>query len=463
MSESFNPSHCTIESAMIKSADNRDASITALIYGFNLKQSIYSSSFSGTLKVLDLVGTLHDFPLRAEEELELIIKGHDLQTELNIKGQIIKIDGLFKNDLGDGYFYTLHFVSRTTFRAGIQSVITAFTNKSGSHAAKQLFKKYFNQGKELTLATSVGEMPDNSESLQLSSNKGRAFYIEESDGQMRTIIPDYTPVQAMNFLASKSKAGTQSPSNMFRFFETFGGYYWVTDEWLLKRAMKNANKIKDFYYLSFSEQDASQYADIMVRNVVSFENSNHVDTAADLDSGAYKNTVMEIDFVNHTRTSYNFDYQKAKKKYIGMSGQPRTSNVGAVHSDKFITETFKDTNKNAKQFVVYRDWQPDGVTSIPGQVLRTPQNMVEIIQNRVAYNYHLNNSTVSLGIEGRIDLVPGDVINLITQEPSIALENKQNERLSGKYLIAAVDHSMDQNTLKTQVEAIKYGWQKGDI
>ena len=463
MSESFNPSHCTIESAMIKSADNRDASITALIYGFNLKQSIYSSSFSGTLKVLDLVGTLHDFPLRAEEELELIIKGHDLQTELNIKGQIVKIDGLFKNDLGDGYFYTLHFVSRTTFRAGIQSVITAFTNKSGSHAAKQLFKKYFNQGKELTLATSVGEMPDNSESLQLSSNKGRAFYIEESDGQMRTIIPDYTPVQAMNFLASKSKAGTQSPSNMFRFFETFGGYYWVTDEWLLKRAMKNANKIKDFYYLSFSEQDASQYADIMVRNVVSFENSNHVDTGAGIDSGAYKNTVMEIDFVNHTRTSYNFDYQKAKKKYIGMAGQPRTSNVGAVHSDKFITETFKDENKNAKQFVVYRDWQPDGVTSIPGQVLRTPQNMVEIIQNRVAYNYHLNNSTVSLGIEGRIDLVPGDVINLITQEPSIALENKQNERLSGKYLIAAVDHSMDQNTLKTQVEAIKYGWQKGDI
>ena len=74
MSESFNPSHCTIESAMIKSVDNRDASITALIYGFNLKQSIYSSSFSGTLKVLDQVGTLHDFPLRAEEELELIKK-----------------------------------------------------------------------------------------------------------------------------------------------------------------------------------------------------------------------------------------------------------------------------------------------------------------------------------------------------------------------------------------------------
>ena len=201
----------------------------------------------------------------------------------------------------------------------------------------------------------------------------------------------------------------------------------------------------------------------MVRNVVSFVNSNHVDTGADIDSGAYKNTVMEVDFVNHSREYYNFDYQTAKNKYISMTGQPRTSNVGAVHSDDFIKKVFHDDNKNAKQYVVYRDWQPDGVTSIPGQVLRTPQQMVEIIQNRVAYNYHLNNSTVSLGIEGRIDLVPGDVINLITQEPNIALENKQNERLSGKYLIASVDHSMEMNTLSTKVEAIKYGWQKGDI
>ena len=185
--------------------------------------------------------------------------------------------------------------------------------------------------------------------------------------------------------------------------------------------------------------------------------------ATDMKSGVAAFVASAIDFVNHTRTSYNFDYQNAKKKYIGMTGQPRTSNAGAVHSDKFIKETFKDENKNAKQYVVYRDWQPDGVASIPGQVLRTPQNMVEIIQNRVAYNYHLNNSTVSLGIEGRIDLVPGDVINLITQEPNIALENKQNSRLSGKYLIASVDHSMEMNTLSTKVEAIKYGWQGGDI
>lgn len=462
--ESFNPSLCTIEQAVLKTVDGRLKDITALIYGFNIKSSIYDSSFSASLNVFDSVGVLHNLPLRAEEELDLQLLGHDFQTELNIKGQIIKIDNVNKNTQGDGYFYKLHFVSRTTFRAGIQSVITAFNNKSGSYAAKQIFKKYFNQDKTLVLSQAQkdpDDLPDDSSALQITSNKGRTFYLEESDGQFRTIIPDYTPVQAMNFLAAKTKAKSSS-SSLFRFFETYDGYYWVTDEWLLKRANRNKRKIKDLYYMSFAESHP-KYADRMVRHVKSFENSTHVDTGADLDSGAYKNTVMEVDFVNHTRNYYNYDYQENKKKYTSMTGQPRTSNVGAVHSDEFIKETFKDDNKNAKQYVVYRDWQPDDVATVPGQVLRSPQNMVEIIQNRVAYAHHLNNSKANIELEGRIDLVPGDVINLITQEPTIELKDEINKRLGGNYLVSMVIHSMDKNILTTQVEIMKYGWQAGDV
>ncbi len=459
--ESFNPSLVTVERAILKSVDRRTENIGPMIYGFNLKSSIYDSAFQGSLNVFDSVGMLHDFPLRAEEELDLVLLGHDLQTELNIQGQIIKIDDVSKNEQGDGYFYSLHFVSRTSFRAGIQSVITAFNNKSGSYCAKQLFKKYFNKDKSFNIAGAL--IPDESEALQISSNKGRVFYIENSEGQFRTIIPDYTPGQSMSFLAAKSKAKSTSPSSLFRFFETYDGFYWVTDEWLLKRAKADLeNKVKVLYYMPFSEQHP-EYADRMVRNVKSFQNSTHVDTGADIDSGAYKNTVMEIDFVNHTRNYYNYDYEKNKKKYTSMTGAPRTSNIGAVHSDTFIKDVFKDENKNAKQYVVYRDWQPDDIASVPGQVLRTPQNMVDIIQNRVAYNYHLNNAKANIELEGRIDLVPGDVIDLITQEPSIELKDEKNKRLGGKYLVSMVIHSMNEGTLTTQAEIMKYGWQAGNV
>ena len=462
MAESFNPSLVTIETAMLKTVDGRQHNISPMIYGFSIKSSIYDSSFTATLSIFDSLGFLHNFPLRAEEELDLQLLGHDFQTELNIKGQIIKIDNVTKNTQGDGYFYTLHFVSRTSYRAGIQSIITAFNNKSGSYCAKQLFKKYFNQDKALNSSTKSEEMPGESSRLQITSNKGRSFYLEDSDGQFRTIIPDYTPAQAMNFLAAKSKAKSSSPSSLFRFFETYDGYYWVTDEWLLKRAKFNKKKIKTLYYMPFTELHP-QYSERMIRNVKSYENTTHVDTSADLNSGAYKNKVMEVDFVNHTRNYYSYDYQTNKNKYVGMTGQPRTSNVGAVHSDAFLKETFKDENKNAKQYVVYRDWQPDDIASVPNQTLRTPQSMVEIIQNRVAYAHHLNNSKANIELEGRIDLVPGDVIDLITQEPSIELKDERNKRLGGKYLVSMVVHTMQEGTLTTQAEIMKYGWQAGDV
>ena len=464
MADSFNPSLCTIEKATVRSVDGREQDITPLIYGFNIVSSIYESSISANLRCYDSVGTLHKFPLRAEEELDLELKGHDLQTSMVIQAQIIKINNVSKNEQGDGYYYTLHFVTRTTFRAGIQSIITAFNNKTASFCAKELLKKYYNSNKELVESNSNLKefMPEGSTKYKLSSNKGRNFYIEDSDGQMRTIIPDYTPAQAMNFLAAKAKAKSLSPSSLFRFFETFNDYYWVTDEWMLKLGAANPTHTKDLYYMSFAENHP-EYADRIVRHVKALENTSHVDTGQDLDSGAYKNTVMEVDFVNHTRKYFNYEYGEAKKKYISMSGSPKTSNVGAVHSDKFLKEVFKDENKNAKQYVVYRDWQADGVASVPGQTVRPQQNMVEIIQNRVAYNHHLNNSKVNIELEGRIDLMPGDLINLITQEPNIELENKRNERYSGKYLISMVNHNMDQNVLTTQVEMMKYGFQKGDV
>ena len=100
MADSFNPSLCTIEKGTVRSVDGREQDITPLIYGFNIVSSIYESSISANLRCYDSVGTLHKFPLRAEEELDLELKGHDLQTSMVIQAQIIKINNvsLFSNN-----------------------------------------------------------------------------------------------------------------------------------------------------------------------------------------------------------------------------------------------------------------------------------------------------------------------------------------------------------------------------
>jgi hypothetical protein len=415
----------------------------------------------GTIQVYDSVGTLHNHPLRGEERLDLTLKGHDFQTEVIITGQIVRIDNVKTNTAGDGYFYDLHFVTLSSYEAGIQSVIAPYQNMTGSAAAKSVFKKYFNKGKSLTPFADAREaLPIESQRYKMQGSKERRFYLENSKNKLHCIIPDFSPAEAMNFLASKSLATSASPSNMFRFFETYNGYYWCTDEWLLKMAKENKKKIKDLYYMPFSEKDPRK-AELISQTLQSFENTNHVNTEADIDSGGYTNTVLEIDLITHHAQYHNFNYEEQKRKFTQMGGAPLTSNTGAVHSEKFIKKTF--TPGNGNQSVVFRDWQADGTETKPEQKIREPQNMVEIIQNRKAYNHHLNNSQVQISIQGRLDLQPGEVVNVIVQEPNVELSAENNERLSGLYLISSVSHSIQENQLNTSAEITKYDWNRGDL
>jgi hypothetical protein len=332
---------------------------------------------------------------------------------------------------------------------------------TGSAAAKSVFKKYFNKGKSLTPFADAREaLPIESQRYKMQGSKERRFYLENSKNKLHCIIPDFSPAEAMNFLASKSLATSASPSNMFRFFETYNGYYWCTDEWLLKMAKENKKKIKDLYYMPFSEKDPRK-AELISQTLQSFENTNHVNTEADIDSGGYTNTVLEIDLITHHAQYHNFNYEEQKRKFTQMGGAPLTSNTGAVHSEKFIKKTF--TPGNGNQSVVFRDWQADGTETKPEQKIREPQNMVEIIQNRKAYNHHLNNSQVQISIQGRLDLQPGEVVNVIVQEPNVELSAENNERLSGLYLISSVSHSIQENQLNTSAEITKYDWNRGDL
>ena len=81
----------------------------------------------------------------------------------------------------------------------------------------------------------------------------------------------------------------------------------------------------------------------------------------------------------------------------------------------------------------------------------------------MAYNYHLQNTKVSAGMKGRIDIKPGEVIDLSTLEPSVALSPEQNKRLQGKWLIMSTTHELDMNELICKMELVKYDWDRGIV
>ena len=254
---------------------------------------------------------------------------------------------------------------------------------------------------------------------------------------MRVTIPDYAPATAMSFLARKAYS-RKSLSSMFRFFETIKGYFWVTDEWLLQNG--KAAGAKSLHYAPGTTIPLDPREQISItQSVEKLDSSSHINTMLDIDGGGYKNTVIEIDLTQHTKTVYSYDYLKSKRKYKGMGGQTPTY-VNTMSYD-FIKKTF--TADNGVNHFVIRDWAAPGFEAKAGMVPREDQFMPEIISNRIAYNYHLTNSSVTVNMKGRLDIQPGDIINLTVQEPDVSLSGKMNTRKSGLYLVFNTVHAID--------------------
>jgi hypothetical protein len=248
----------------------------------------------------------------------------------------------------------------------------------------------------------------------------------------------------------------ETPSNSFKFFETLDNFYFATDEYFIKTAQRK--DLVDLFYSPSSNADGRDPSDQINRveelNVV----SRGIDTASDIFSGSYRNRITEIDFLRRKVVHNIFDYSK-DANYIDMSGNTRNLSDNP-HTEAFRNDMF--TDENAKDFLVYKDFQQPG--DIPGS-LHTDRHISQIASNRLSYDLHLNATKVQCQLKGRLDIMPGMIVNLDVQNMDGVNTLSKHTNLSGKYLVVGTIHarSKESNTLNTALELAKFDWSKGDV
>jgi hypothetical protein len=413
------PGYYKLITAIVSSYDNQKrAEISNLIHSFSIEESLDNDSIRGMVSLYDAAGFLENFPIRGEEHFVM-----EIEDALNIKRtyhfNIYKVNNVNVKNSNDGLIYDMYFTSKWRFEAG-KHRITLFFDNPIHVIASLIFDQYYPEGKKLIK--------------------------EETDGTFRCIIPNYTPMQAMNFLALRAYS-QRSPSCSFRFFENASNFFFVSDEFLIRKAQENPNEIKEFTYSDALEKSGSEFYEQM-RNIVTLENTNRINTMLDLYSGAYTSKVIEIDLVK--KVVENKLYRYDRSRYIAMSGP----NAQDVHSEQFINDYF--TEENARTYIVVKDYSSVG--DIPSNI-RSEQYLSEIVQNRIAYRHHLNNTVVHVKINGRFDLKVGDVISLKIPNFSAAGSRKEeNKQLSGKYLLNDCKNVFINDTHQTMLKLIKYDW-----
>jgi hypothetical protein len=417
------PGYYNLNSAVItKYESGAQVDIQNIVTSFNIIESIDLDSMRGTIEVFDTIGFIENFPLRGEERIQLTVQD-PFRNVKTFDLFVFKITDVQIKPSNDGLTYTLHFTSYSRFKAGLRMITTHYENVI-SVIAQDIYDKHYD--KEI-----------------------KPFEVEATEGIFRCVIPKYTPMQSMRFLASRAFS-TQSPSCSFRFFENNESFCFVSDEYLLKKAFEDDGlRIKEFTYDDNIDKSGAEFL-AQMQNLSDLKNVDRADMMNDLYSGGYTNNVVELDLIKKRVVNNRYNYLDNRSRYMSFSerGSSRDS-----HSEKFIRDNF--TQENERKFLLIKDYATLG--DEPSNI-RGEQYLSQITSNRVAYRHHLNGIIVEAKSYGRLDIKAGDVIKLLINEFTSDSSKGPNPQLSGNYILHSITHIFVNELYEMHFRMMKYDW-----
>lgn len=421
-------------------SDRPSVDVSGMIPKFSIIQSINQDSIRGYVDVLDYTGFLEQYPLRGEELINLTVED-SLGYEKEFTFFLYKVDNVAVTDVNDGLSYRIHFVSRQRFESDKYKIIKSYEDTI-SNIANEIFQENYilsRQSRPDDFNGNPGETV-----VDQSSKK---LIVEDTEGTLRVIIPNFTPTRAMKFLETRAFS-ENSPSCSFRFFETTNAFYFVSDEFLFKDAIIK-DKIFDFTHLDGIPKSPLYYANHM-NNFYELTNTDRFDTFDDLHQGAYHIKVNVLDIVKREANIKEAPVKYSERKSAFFSAT-EDQKVADRHTDEFIDSTF--TDETARQFLIIKDYD-----DVQGQI-RGEQFFKKIAPNRLMYRKHLNSIVLRTKGHGRLDIAAGDIINLqVSEFNSEDSQPEENKQLAGRYLIEEVVHYFDKDVSENHYKLLKKDW-----
>ena len=475
MSQNFvNPTYYNLQKVTLKSEYSNigELDITGLIPSLSISASIDSETMFGSARVVDSVGLLDGKdgrpPLRGEEQIILEIadsktinenggsEAGRVETPFRFVGFVYKIDNVQTKDINDAVTYDLHFVSYQSFKAGTYEIIRAFKDLKVSNVVQKLFDEYYLN------ADIRGSFEESSDVKEL--------FLEETEGLIRCWIPKMRPEEAMIFLSKRSYS-EESPSCLFRFFESSRGYHYVTDEQLFRLAEENEERVQKYTYLD-AIPNTLEYFEQQLNNLEIIENTNRVNSFDDIYNGAYRSKVYELDILSRTlnlldesdETNTQYGYFERRDSY--QSAPSRFQRLVDRHTNQFIETVHRGDEDVQKEWLIIQNYTRGDASG--ENALQAETYYADIVTNRNAYSKHIQSITLSARGPGRFDVTAGDIVELTVKDFVFADGGesgsfKENKYLTGNYIVRSITHEMKHEEMFNAYTLIKRDWSQTEL
>ena len=258
---------------------NKVVDISKIMLELNLYEDIFSNYLTGSITVKDSVDLINYLPLIGEERLQITYKTTGLS------------DGA---GLVDNMFYVYKISDRTLVKEGCQVYIIHFMSELA----------YFDQRVKLNRAYkgNFGAMAksifNDADGLGAEGKVSDTFNIEETGNAFQFIPPNWTPMKALNWIASRSISRYGKAAN-YVFYQDNKNYNFVSINSLIAKepSMKfwdttlNIRQLEGLY----KGEPITQY------NIVrSMANDLVFDVSSRAVSGMYASKLISCDLLSKT-------------------------------------------------------------------------------------------------------------------------------------------------------------------
>lgn len=389
--------------------------IKMLVGEITLYESVLSASLQCTVVVQDIGQNLiNKLPIMGEERVQILINSNKILYDLNF--YIYKIDGRTMQEKNQVYVMTC--VSVEALRSENFRICEKIKGKKSEEIVDDILKKGKLTGKKLVTDKSVYPF---------------TMY-----------VPNWRPFDTIIWLSRRSVPVDKKDSVGFLFYETFDGFNYKSIDKLIDQPVYPKEGVK---YTFFQANTRSSGVDEKEKyRVMNYASPKAFDIYDDLRRGAFSHDCIYVDVTNRTyrvfRTTADEFWEQSSH---AEKCKPYKTDAGPV-----------ELLKRGSRFI-YRPstistwgWNEDQDTTQKNNIDNVNKNF-----EKAFYRYYfLEYNHMEINVPGDLENRCGNMIYLSIPSPERQTDGsvKEDERLSGKYMVNSIKHSIiNRSELRTTI------------
>lgn len=400
----FNHNHTIIEEAKIYNEFHSE-NILSILSSYQFTESIFSPTIYGSMIINDNRNILNSkfFNTSGENFVNIRVK--------NIENQIFEytfiladVDFEIKGDIADSAIVRLSLISRDFFKNSYTFKSRGYIKLTISEIVSKILKEELNTDIEIE---NIGDPK---------------FYSKEGESTVTFAFTKIRPFEKINILKQQAFGESDDISSTFLFYETRKGYNFRSFEDIITHSQFVENIQNYVYSESLSR---NQFQDITFRGIKSFEPTTRNNNLNKVVNGMFSSEVYRFDFNTKRVTVKEYDLNEDFTKFKKVND---SYNVPSVTS-KFIN----DVRDNGK-FTYFIPWDSsDGRNDMTFKHFQYSKPFMNMLKENELNIFADGNLTINLG----------DPINVKiwkNQDRHLKIENYEDERYSGKYIIQSLNN-----------------------